>query len=70
LTFELLLAELEKWAELAHKYASIYAYFRAWKSGRQEVNEQINSKKRPKELNCYAPSGPIKVSVNDNGIFR
>ena len=45
LTFELLLAELEKWAELAHKYASIYAYFRAWKSGRQEVNVKINAKK-------------------------
>jgi hypothetical protein len=36
LALELLLAELEDFTLLAHKYAYIYAYFRAVKSARQE----------------------------------
>jgi hypothetical protein len=47
LAFELFLAEPENLGFFAHKYAYIYAYFRALKSARQEVNVKINAKKCP-----------------------
>jgi hypothetical protein len=55
LAFELFLAELENFGGFAHKYAYIYAYFRAGKSACQGVNVEINKKSRPKELNWYEP---------------
>jgi hypothetical protein len=57
LAFELFLAELENFGWFAHKYAYIYAYFRASKPACQEGNDEINTKNCPKELNCYALKG-------------
>jgi hypothetical protein len=45
LALELFLAEPKNLGLFAHKNAYIYAYFKAWKSGRQEVNVKINAKK-------------------------
>jgi hypothetical protein len=47
LAFELFLTELEHFTWLAHKYAYIYAYFRASKSARQVGILKINEKTLP-----------------------
>jgi hypothetical protein len=44
LAFELFLAEPEHFCSFIHKYAYIYAYFRASKSARQEEILKINAK--------------------------
>jgi hypothetical protein len=54
LAFELFLAEPKNFGVFAHKYAYLYAYFRASKPACQEANGEINAKKRPKELNYYS----------------
>jgi hypothetical protein len=57
LTLELFLTEPENFGLFAHKYAYIYAYFRASKSARQHLNDEIKAKNSPQELNCYLEIG-------------
>ena len=47
LVLELFLAELENFDFFAHKYAYIYAYYMASKSGCQGVNRPNNAKNPP-----------------------
>ena len=70
LAFELFLAEPESLGGFAHKYAYIYAYFKAAKPARQWENVKINSKNAPQELNCYVQGSAARLGFASSALCQ